>query len=205
MSEASTAPILAQFPLLALRDRVILPGEHATVTVGRKPSLTAIDLANKKSQQLMLLTQLDGSEDAPTLQQLHTVGVVAQIEGVINNPNDTVDVSVLGLYRAKLIPEQEQEGACVAVEVIQNQEVEPSKSVQRIMREVKAIYSSFTGFREDLGQEDAVSVEKIGKPGQLADAVLSDIFVDVLRRQKLLLMLMQQVLHRSRHQRKRFR
>lgn len=186
MSEETAAPILAQLPLLALRDRVVLPGERATFTVGRGVSLTAIDVAQKKSQQLMLVTQLDGSEDTPTLSRLYSVGVVANVEEVTSNPGGTVDVNVLGVYRAKLVQDQEQEGPNVVVEVIQNQEVDPSTSVQRIMREIKAVYASYTGFREDLGKEGAVSAEKIAKPGQLADAVLGSILVDIERRMKLL-------------------
>lgn len=90
-------------PLLALRGLVVFPGVVYHLDVGRKKSLEALRTAMSRDQMLFLVTQQSEETEAPTLDELYPVGVVAAVRQILKLPGDGLRVLVEGLYRAKVV------------------------------------------------------------------------------------------------------
>jgi ATP-dependent Lon protease len=88
---------LANLPLLALRGLVVFPNMLLHFDIGRKKSLLALNDAMSEDQTIFLVTQKDIREDAPKIDTLYSVGVVAKIRQVLRLPGDNVRVLVEGL------------------------------------------------------------------------------------------------------------
>ena len=87
-------------PAVALRGLTILPGMIAHFDISREKSLKAIESAMMADQKVFLVTQKDVEQDNPKLEDLFSVGIIAEIKQVIKLQNDIVRVLVEGKARA---------------------------------------------------------------------------------------------------------
>jgi ATP-dependent Lon protease len=87
-------------PVMALKDVVVFPYTIIPLSVGRESSISAVDQALLENRLILLLTQRDGTIDAPTPEQLHQVGCVAVIMRMLKLPDGNIRVLVQGLSRA---------------------------------------------------------------------------------------------------------
>ena len=91
-----------EFPLVAFRDALLVPGAIAPIAVGRASSLAAIDAALAKTPSLLaVFSQREAGNEAPTLDQLYPVGCIALIRERIAADTHTFIV-VQGLRWASL-------------------------------------------------------------------------------------------------------
>ncbi len=91
-----------RLPAIALRGLVVFPSNVIHFEVGRAKSIAAIDAAIEGGNSLFLVTQKDMEQDDPTMQDLYSYGVVAEIKQVLRVSDELVRVIVEGRYRAKL-------------------------------------------------------------------------------------------------------
>ena len=66
-------------PVLPLRDVVVYPHMVIPLFVGRNKSIQALDTAMNNDKQILLVAQKSAEVDAPTLDDVHTVGTLATI------------------------------------------------------------------------------------------------------------------------------
>ena len=66
-------------PILPLRNNVLFPGVVIPITVGRKSSKKLINDALKGDGLIGVFTQKDPSIEAPSRDDINTIGVMAQI------------------------------------------------------------------------------------------------------------------------------
>src|ERR1700724_1771854 len=72
-------PAGANLPLLPLRDIVLFPYMIAPIFVGREKTKRALDCAMAADRRIFVVTQRQASDDDPTQDALHSVGVVAHV------------------------------------------------------------------------------------------------------------------------------
>ena len=89
-----------QYPLLALRDVVVYPHMVIPLFVGRDKSIRALEEAMEDDKQIVLVAQINASDDDPAPNDLYQVGTVATILQLLKLPDGTVKVLVEGAYRA---------------------------------------------------------------------------------------------------------
>ena len=74
-----------RMPVLPLRELVLFPGATATLRVGRQASLEALAAASaSETRRLALVSQVDRRVDDPVAADVFTIGVQAQIVGVLD-------------------------------------------------------------------------------------------------------------------------
>ena len=87
------------FPLLPLRDVVVYPHMVVPLFVGREKSILALESAMESDKKVILVTQKDPAEDAPSLEDIYEVGTLATILQMLKLPDGTLKVLVEGLNR----------------------------------------------------------------------------------------------------------
>jgi ATP-dependent Lon protease len=80
-SVASTA-----YPVLPLRDIVVFPHMIVPLFVGREKSIRALEEVMGSDKQIMLVTQINASDDDPEPSAIHNVGTVANVLQLLKLP-----------------------------------------------------------------------------------------------------------------------
>ncbi len=91
-----------EYPVLALRDIVVFPGNTASLFVGRSASLEAASAAYHYNTPLVLLTQIDAKTEHPETKDLYNIGTLARIKRYIVMPDGTLNIAVEGISRIKI-------------------------------------------------------------------------------------------------------
>lgn len=89
-------------PIVALRGMTILPDTLIHFDINRKITINAVETAMEQDQQVLLLMQKDPNVEDPKLEDLYSVGTVAEIKQLIKLPGDIIRVMVQGLERAEV-------------------------------------------------------------------------------------------------------
>lgn len=90
------------YPVLPLRNTVIMPHAVTPIGVGRPRSVSLLEDTLNGSKQIVLLPQKDATVDEPGEEDLYRVGTLANIVKVVPN-SDTYTVIVQGSHRVQLV------------------------------------------------------------------------------------------------------
>ena len=91
-----------EYPVLALRDIVVFPGNTASLFVGRSVSLEAAQAAYHYNTPLVLVTQIDAKTEHPEAKDLYQIGTLARIKRYIVMLDGTLNIAVEGIKRIKI-------------------------------------------------------------------------------------------------------
>ena len=86
MSIQTNVARVKALPLLALRGLVPFPGVMIHFDIGRERSLAALSKAMEGDQELFLVMQRDERVEEPSMDDLHTVGVVVHVRQIMKLP-----------------------------------------------------------------------------------------------------------------------
>ncbi|WP_159947424.1 endopeptidase La [Polaribacter septentrionalilitoris] len=89
-------------PILPLRNTVLFPGVVIPITAGRDKSIQLIKDANKGDKILGVVAQKNEEVEVPTLKDIHSTGVVAQILRVLKMPDGNTTVIIQGKKRFEI-------------------------------------------------------------------------------------------------------
>lgn len=90
-------------PAIALRGLVVFPSMVLHFDVGRERSANALKAAAESDGRIFLVAQKDASVSEPTLSDIYTVGVIAEIRQLLTTPDGSTRVLVEGISRAKRV------------------------------------------------------------------------------------------------------
>ncbi len=105
---------LTNYPVVALRGKVIFPDAVSSFDVGRLISLSAVSHASEKELDLFVCLQKDAEKEDVSPADLYAVGTVVKIRQIAKLPSGNLRVSVKGLYRAKAEEVYEEEDCLFA-------------------------------------------------------------------------------------------
>ncbi|HXU68266.1 MAG TPA: endopeptidase La [Polyangia bacterium] len=100
---SDTKPAVQTLPVLPLRNLVLFPGVVLPVDVGRAGSLKLVDdVVRRQPSRVMIATQKDPQVEEPSPEDLHTIGVEAEVLKVVKLSDTRVTVVIRGLERRRL-------------------------------------------------------------------------------------------------------
>ena len=102
MQDTESTQLFYEIPLLPLRDVVVHPSMVIPLFVGREKSIKALEQAMSDDKQILLVAQMNASEDDPTDNDIYEVGTVASILQLLKLPDGTVKVLVEGGVRVQI-------------------------------------------------------------------------------------------------------
>ena len=90
-------------PILPLRDMVLFPGVTMPILVGRKSSLALIDEAFANKKHIGVTCQKNPNIENPGMDDIYTIGVIAEIVKVFQLPDGNTSVILQGKQRFTLL------------------------------------------------------------------------------------------------------
>lgn len=90
-------PELASYPVVAVRDGVVFPKTENVLVFGRQKSVATINEALARDKKLVLVLQKNATEEDPSKESLHTIGVLASIEKTVIGEKGEVNAMIKGI------------------------------------------------------------------------------------------------------------
>ena len=175
-----------QFPLLALRDVVVYPHMVIPLFVGREKSIKALEEAMESDKQIVLVAQVNASDDDPAPSDLYQVGTIATILQLLKLPDGTVKVLVEGASRAFTKNVTLGDGYLKA-EVKET----PFSSVEEregevLVRSLLSQFEQYVKLSKKVASEILTSVSNIEEPGRLSDTIAAHLALKIQDKQRIL-------------------
>ena len=180
MSEIRTLPVLP------LRDIVVFPHMVVPLFVGREKSVRALEEVMRHDKQIVLATQKNSTDDDPTPDAIHDVGVLASVLQLLKLPDGTVKVLVEGRSRAALVRfTNETEYYEADVREI-DEDGGPAHEAEALSRAVADQFENYVKLNKKVPPEALASIPQITEPGKLADQIAQHLSVKISDKQQLL-------------------
>ncbi len=165
------APFPSELPLLPIRDNVHFPGIIFPLFVGREKSVRALDEAMAGSEHILLMAQKQVATEDPETEDLHEIGIVAEIIQILKVPDGTVRVMLEGKERVR-VTEWLQTDPFFQV---QSERLPPPEvsalEAEALMRSVMGQFEQIANTGKNIPPEVDVTLLNIEDPGSLADHV----------------------------------
>ncbi len=178
-----------KLPTVPMRGTVAFPHMVMHFDIAREMSVKAVEEAMRTDRRLFLAAQRDVFVEEPGQRDIHEIGVVAEIKQTLKPQDDTIRVLVEGLYRAKLITIEREDGMLVS-EVrripLNSREVCDDVEMMALVRAVKNIYERYSRLFPRMPKEVMISVMCQDDPMRLYEAIVFNTMLDYKDKQILL-------------------
>ena len=178
--------VVENIPLLPLRGLLVFPSMVLHIDVGRDRSIAALEDAMLKDSRIFLATQIDMRVEAPTEQDLYTVGTIAKVKQMLKLPNGTLRILVEGLSRAELTSYSEGEKYTFATVEEQEDPTTKDAETEALMRTLLSSFEKYAKMSNKITTETIDSVTDIEEPGRLADVIASHLPLKIADKQEVL-------------------
>ncbi len=177
---------IVTLPVLPLRDIVVFPHMIVPLFVGRDKSVRALEEVMAEDKEILLSSQMDPSEDEPTVDSIHKVGVLASVLQLLKLPDGTVKVLVEGKQRAKLGQFLENDDYFEAEAELLTESDARSDEIEALVRSVSAEFTRYAKLNNNVPDEALEAVKESSDPAHLADTVAGHLGVEQDDKQTLL-------------------
>lgn len=184
-------------PTVALRGLTIFPNMIIHFDLSRDRSIAAVEQAMMADQRVFLITQRDSQVTEPEVEDLYTVGTIAEVKQVSKLPGNIVRVLVEGQNRARLetLEMATIEGkpgeylqsmiTHVVTEVSENEE-ELSLKEQAMFRHIKELFGKYIIFYPKVGKSLSQHAEEIVDFGEFLDQIMINLPLSFQKKQSIL-------------------
>jgi len=174
-------------PLLPLRDSVIYPFMVIPLFVSRSKSVKSLETCVTSGKQIFFVAQRDPKSEDPKLEDLYTVGTIANVLQVLKLPDGTVKVLAEGMNRGKILTITESEHLVTgAVEII-NDIIHNDNETEALVRSITNKFEDFIKLNSKIPVEIMSALTNMNDPGRLADAVTAHLpLLKIEERQQIL-------------------
>lgn len=163
-----------RMPVMALRGMTAFPMMPMHFDVGREKSVRALDKAMNKDQHIFLVTQKDILKDDPQLEDLYSIGTVAQVRQILKMPGDAVRVLVAGEYRARITDlVQTKPYLCASVESVMEEPYLPgTPRIEALKRQAVQLFDEYAELSRRPVQDVMLKIIATDDPGFIADLMI---------------------------------
>ena len=173
-------------PLLPLRDVVVFPGNVTTLFVGREPSINALNQAMAANKKILLGTQIDGSIDNPSFDEIYKVQTLATILQLIKLPDGTVKLLVEGDHRCEALKAlKEKDFLKAQVKIIPESQLDPADN-KNLCNFIKGKFGDFIKLTKKVAPEVLSSIDAFDDVTRVIDSVASHLPISISDAQSIL-------------------
>ncbi len=176
-------------PVMALKDVVLFPYTIIPLSVGREPSVRAVDQALGSHRLILLVTQRDANVEAPTPDDLFRVGCVAVIMRMLKLPDGNIRILVQGLTRARLdyftMLEPHLEARLTRLEE-PRPDGDEQLHLEAFVRSIRQGLERVTSLGRQISSEVMLIASNLDDPLRLADLAASNLSLKVSDSQRVL-------------------
>lgn len=174
------------YPVLPLRDIVVFPHMIVPLFVGREKSVRALEAVMANDKEILLVSQIDPSEDEPTNDTIYGVGVLASVLQLLKLPDGTVKVLVEGKERVKITKYLQNDEFFEANSVILDETAKDPVAIEALSRTVSNEFERYAKLNKNVPEEALSAVTECDSPAKLVDTVAGHLNVRVDQKQELL-------------------
>lgn len=170
-----------------LRDLVIFPRMISPIFVEREASLLAIQEAQLSDQTVIGLTQRDADQNTPGVGGFLPVGVEMAVGRLLTMPEGSSSALVQGRRRVEIMEFIQLEPVIRVRARPLPDKTESTAEVKALMRSTLESFEQIVHLDRSLPEEAHLYALNISEPGWLADMITSALPMDVLEKQKMLM------------------
>lgn len=186
MEESKVETKKIVLPVLPLRDVVVYPKMIVPIFVGREMSIEAVQKANDKGSDIVLVMQKKADVEVPEAADLYKVGTRGNILQMLKLPDGTVKILVEGIERIK-IKSFHHEGAYISASILPYpQENEDNTELKSWAMAVVSQFEEYIKLNKKIPLDVVQSVKQIEEYDKLADTIASHLALKTEDKQFLL-------------------
>ena len=178
--------ILINKPLLPLRDVVVYPHMVIPLFVGREKSKVALEQAMAEDKKILLASQKKSDVDDPKINDINTVGTLANILQLVTLPDGTVKLLVEGESRVDLLEIRSEEYFTADYCILNDQTDETEKDIQALRRTLISQVENYVRVTKKVPAEVVSTLASIKETGRLVDTIIAHMSLRLDEKQKIL-------------------
>ncbi|MBS9774323.1 MAG: endopeptidase La [Tenacibaculum sp.] len=174
-------------PILPLRNTVLFPGVVIPITAGRNKSIQLIKDVSKGNKILGVVAQKREDVEDPTINDIYSVGVVAQILRVLKMPDGNITVIIQGKKRFELgeVVQEEPYLKAEVKEAIEERDYD-KKEFEAIIDSLKDLALQVINENPMLPSEASFAIKNIKSNPFLINFISSNMDLSVMNKQVIL-------------------
>ena len=173
-------------PVLPLRDVVVYPHMVIPLFVGRDRSIQALQQAMEQDKRILLVAQMDASQDNPSVEEIYRIGTISTILQLLKLPDGTVKVLVEGGQRARIDQFEDGESFLGASITVLTSEPDDGREIEALTRSLLAHFEQYVKLNKKTPPEILASLSNIEDAARLADTVAAHLAVKIDQKQAIL-------------------
>ena len=175
-------------PILPLRNTVLFPGVVIPITAGRDKSINLIKDANSGTKVIGVVSQKDEDTENPKVDDINTLGTVAQILRVLKMPDGNTTVIIQGKKRfeiAEVLTETPYITATIR-EMVEKRHDQGGQEFLAIIESIKDLALRIIKDNPNIPSEASFAIKNIQSNTFLINFVSSNLNLTVKEKQELL-------------------
>lgn len=158
-------------PMIPLPDLVIFPGSTTPVLIGRLKSLRALEESFNNDLPVFMVLQRSPNLAEPTMDDLHTLGTIADLLQPMRLPDGNMRVLAQGRLRARLLEIVRTEPFYLAIveEVAEPEEVD--MEVEALERLARQKFEQLVQMDRSIPPDALMPLATLDNPGRVADTI----------------------------------
>ncbi len=173
-------------PLLPLRDVVVFPHMVIPLFVGRSKSIKALENAMEAGKGILLVAQKSAAKDEPSIEDLYSIGCIANILQMLKLPDGTIKVLVEGVRRARIDSVEDLRQLFVAKVTPITAPAVDDNEIEAMRRAIVAQFEQYVKLNKKIPPEILTSLAGIEEPGRLADTIAAHLPLKLEQKQDVL-------------------
>ncbi len=173
-------------PVLPLRDIVVFPNMIVRLFVGREKSVKALEEVMKDNKEILLVSQVDASQDEPTEETINKVGVSANVLQILKLPDGAVKILVEGKQRVKIERFLTNENFFEAEASVVDETIVKPDEIEALRRSVIDEFDRYAKLNKNVPEEAFKAISEADSASKLADTVAGHLSISVDKKQELL-------------------
>ena len=177
------------YPALPLRDVVVYPHMVIPLFVGREKSVKALDEAMESNKKILLVAQKSAADDDPSIDDIYSVGTIANILQLLKLPDGTIKVLVEGYDRASIDDFVESDsGFSVTASRLESTSGD-EQELEVLSKTVVNQFEQYVKLNNKIPPEVITSLSGIEDVSRLADTMAAHMSIKMEEKQNILEML----------------
>jgi len=177
------------YPALPLRDVVVYPHMVIPLFVGREKSVKALDEAMEGNKKILLVAQKSAADDDPSIDDIYSVGTIANILQLLKLPDGTIKVLVEGSNRASIDAFVETDsGFSITASKLESVSKD-EQELEALSRSVVNQFEQYVKLNNKIPPEVITSLSGIEDVSRLADTMAAHMSIKMEEKQMILEML----------------
>jgi ATP-dependent Lon protease len=166
---STAAPESITLPAVPLRDNVVFPSQLAPLAAGRPRSVAALEAAVNGDGRVVLAIQRDAARDEASLDDVHTIAVIAHVGAFRRLPGGGAHALVEGKQRVRIDAFDASGDAWIATVTPVEVEVKDATEVDALFGSVRTLFADYVNAGAQVGADTAVAMARAGDPELIAD------------------------------------